>query len=85
MTRGRILSLFLLEGTLLAGLRRGRSGRGLGGGCAYPLLVPLLPVHTPWSFVVLAELLLAGIGILASALPARQAARLDPLEVPRSE
>jgi len=37
--------------------------------------VPLLPVHTPWTFVVLAELLAMTIGILASILPARQAAR----------
>ena len=42
-------------------------------------------MHTPWSFVVLAELLAMTIGILASALPARQAARLDPLEALRSE
>jgi putative ABC transport system permease protein len=47
--------------------------------------VPLLPVHTPWSFVVLAELLALVIGILASILPARQAALLVPLEALRSE
>jgi putative ABC transport system permease protein len=85
-TRGRILSLFLLEGTLLAGLG-GAAGLavGLGGAVLIHFFVPLLPVHTPWSFVVLAELLAMGIGILASALPARQAARLDPLEALRSE
>ena len=85
-TRGRVLSLFLHEGTLLAGLG-GAAGLafGLGGAVLIHFFVPLLPVHTPWSFVVLAELLAMGIGILASALPARQAARLDPLEALRSE
>ena len=48
-------------------------------------LVPLLPVHTPWSFVVLAELLAMIIGIVAGILPARQAALLDPVEALRSE
>lgn len=85
-TRGRVLTLFLLEGTLQAGLG-GAAGLavGLGGALLIHLFVPLLPVHTPWSFVILAELLAMLIGVLASALPARQAASLDPLEALRSE
>jgi len=82
----QILLLFLFEGTVLAGLG---GAAGLAGGfcCAWLIhaLVPLLPVHTPWSFVVFAELLSMLIGIVAGILPARQAARLDPVEALRSE
>ena len=85
-TRGQILRFFLLEGTLLAALG---GLAGLAAGLFLALLlhtfVPLLPVHTPWSFVILAELLAMTIGILASILPARQAALLNPLEALRSE
>lgn len=85
-TRGQILTFFLLEGTLLAALG-GVAGLLFGLVCALLIhtFVPLLPVHTPWTFVVLAELLAMTIGILASILPARQAALLDPLEALRSE
>jgi putative ABC transport system permease protein len=84
--RGQILLFFLLEGTLLAALG-GAAGLAVGlcGAFIIHTFVPLLPVHTPWTFVVLAELLAMGIGILASTLPALQAARLDPLEALRSE
>ncbi len=85
-TRRHILFLFLLEGTFLAGLG-GTAGLLLGFCCGWLIhaFVPLLPVHTPWSFVVLAELLSMGIGIIAGIIPARQAAGLDPLEALRSE
>lgn len=85
-TRQQILMLFLLEGTALAGMG-GIAGLAAGAFIAWLIhaLVPLLPVHTPWSFVVLAELLAMGIGIVAGILPARQAARLDPVEALRSE
>jgi putative ABC transport system permease protein len=85
-TRRHILLLFLLEGTVLAGLG-GTSGLILGFCCGWLIhaFVPLLPVHTPWTFVILAELLSMTIGIIAGILPARQAAGLDPLEALRSE
>ena len=85
-SRQQILMLFLLEGTLLAGLG-GMAGLTVGFSLATLIhaLVPLLPVHTPWSFVVFAELLSALIGIVAGIIPARQAARLDPVEALRSE
>ncbi len=85
-TRAKVLGLFLFEGALLASLG-GAAGLavGLAGALLLHAFVPLLPVHTPWIFVVLAELLALVIGILASILPARQAARLDPLEALRSE
>jgi putative ABC transport system permease protein len=85
-SRRQILMLFLMEGTLLAGLG-GAAGLAAGFGCASLIhaLVPLLPVHTPWSFVIFAELLSMVIGIVAGIIPARQAARLDPVEALRSE
>jgi putative ABC transport system permease protein len=85
-SRRRILVLFLLEGTLLAAL--GGCGGLLGGAVIAWLihaLVPLLPVHTPWTFVLLAELLAMVIGVVAGILPARQAAALDPVQALRSE
>jgi putative ABC transport system permease protein len=85
-SRQQILMLFLLEGTLLAGLG---GAAGLAGGFCFAslihALVPLLPVHTPWSFVFFAEFLSMIIGIVAGIMPARQAARLDPVEALRSE
>ncbi len=85
-TRRHILFLFLLEGTVLAALG-GTAGLLLGTflGWLIHIFVPLLPVHTPWTFVILAELLSMGIGILAGIMPARQAALLNPLEALRSE
>lgn len=85
-TRSQILVMFLVEGTLLA-LLGGTAGLLFGLLCALVVkfFVPLIPFHTPWSFVVLAELLAMTIGILASIMPARQAAMLDPLEALRSE
>ncbi len=85
-SRQQILLLFLLEGTVLAGLG-GTAGLAVGFSLASLIhaLVPLLPVHTPWSFVIFAELLSMLIGIIAGIIPARQAARLDPVEALRSE
>ncbi|HEY4732490.1 MAG TPA: ABC transporter permease, partial [Gammaproteobacteria bacterium] len=47
--------------------------------------VPALPVHTPISYVLMAEGLAIIIGMLAGVMPARQAARLDPVEALRAE
>ena len=85
-TRQHILLLFLLEGIVLAGLG-GTAGLLLGFclGWLIHTFVPLLPVHTPWTFVFLAEILSMTIGVIAGIMPARQAALLDPLEALRSE
>jgi len=85
-TKTQILLFFLFEGALLSALG-GAAGLAAGFVCATLIhtFVPLLPVHTPWSFIVIAELLALAIGMLASILPARQAARLNPLEALRSE
>ncbi|HQR04623.1 MAG: ABC transporter permease [Proteobacteria bacterium] len=85
-TRRRILTLFLGEAALLAALG-GITGLTLGWGIALllKLTVPALPVNTPWSYAVAAELTAVIVGLLAGVLPARRAARLDPLEALRSE
>jgi putative ABC transport system permease protein len=85
-TRQRILLLFLGEAALLAAIG-GVAGLLLGWGIALALRValPALPVHTPWSYAVLAELVALAVGLAAGVLPARRAARLDPLEALRSE
>jgi len=84
--RGQILALFLGEAAVLAGIG-GLAGLVLGAGGAQLLMlaVPNLPVHTPWSYVVLAEMLAVIIGLLAGVAPARHAARLDPVEALRAE
>ena len=49
------------------------------------VLVPNLPTHTPLAYIILAEALAAAIGLLSGILPARQAARMDPIEALRAE
>ena len=84
--RKTILGLFLGEAVTLSALG-GVMGLALGMGLAQiiHLVVPGLPVHTPLSFVLLAEGIAIAIGLLAGVLPARSAARLDPVEALRSE
>lgn len=84
--RRQVLLLFIGEAIVLAGLG-GLAGLVMGAGGAWLLgvLVPTLPTHTPWSYVVFAELLAVVIGLLAGVLPARHAAGLDPIEALRAE
>jgi putative ABC transport system permease protein len=84
--RRTILGLFLGEAVALSALG-GVIGLILGIGLAQliHLVVPALPVHTPVSFVLLAEGIAVAIGLLAGVLPARSAARLDPVEALRAE
>jgi len=84
--RGQILSLFIGEAVVLASIG-GLAGLIIGAGGAWLLgaTVPALPTHTPWLFVVLAEILAALIGLLAGVLPAHRAANLDPIEALRAE
>jgi len=85
-TRQRILLLFLGEAAVLAAIG-GIAGLALGAGIAaiLAIAVPALPVHTPWSYAVLAEVSAIVIGLIAGVMPARRAALLDPLEALRSE
>lgn len=84
--RGTVLGLFLGEAVLLAaagglvGLLAGIGIAQLAG-----LLAPALPVSTPWTFALGAELMAVVIGLLAGVLPARKAARLDPVDALRAE
>jgi putative ABC transport system permease protein len=85
-TRRSVLLLFLGEAALLAALG-GAAGLGLGAGIAWilKLVAPALPVHTPWIYAVAAELMAVAVGLAAGVLPARRAARLDPLDALRTE
>jgi len=81
-----ILGIFLGEAVALSALG-GIFGLVLGIGIAQllHLAVPALPVQTPLSFVILAEVVAILIGLAAGVLPARNAARLDPVEALRAE
>jgi putative ABC transport system permease protein len=84
--RRTILGLFLGEAVALAAIG-GLMGLVLGMGLAQliRLAVPALPVHTPLSFAVMAEVLAMTIGLVAGVLPARNAARLNPVDALRTE
>ena len=81
-----ILGIFLGEAVALSAVG-GLLGLALGIGIAQlaHLLFPALPVETPLSFVILAEAVAIVIGLAAGVLPARNAARLDPVEALRAE
>lgn len=84
--RNQVLSIFLAEAIVLAGIG-GLTGLALGisGANLLSFAVPGLPVHTPWLYVVLAEVLAIGIGLVAGVAPARHAAMLDPVDALRTE
>jgi putative ABC transport system permease protein len=83
---GQILGLFLLEAALLSTIG-GACGVAAGMATAWTikLFLPGLPVHTPFGYVVAALLVSLAVGLVSGALPARRAARLDPVEALHAE
>ncbi len=85
-SRRQISALFLGEAVLLASVG-GSLGvlLGAGGARLLQLALPELPVHTPWSFVLLAMAIASAIGLLAGVIPARRVARLPVVDALREE
>ena len=65
----------------------GAAGLALGVAVAQilTLVVPALPVSTPWWFAILAEGMAISVGLAAGVLPARHAARMQPVDALRAE
>jgi putative ABC transport system permease protein len=84
--RRQVLILFLAEAMLLSAIG-GVLGLLLGWSIAelVHIIVPAIPVHTPWHFALLAVLLAMIVGLLAGVIPARQAARMNPVDALRTE
>lgn len=85
-SRDKILLIFLAEAALLAAIG-GASGLILGASLARLLavIVPALPVSTPWWFAALAEGMAVAVGLGAGVLPANRAARMEPVDALRAE
>ena len=83
---GDVLLLFLGEAALLAAIG-GAAGFAIGVSLAQllSLMVPSLPVSTPWWFAALAEGIAIVVGLAAGVVPARLAARMQPVEALRAE
>jgi putative ABC transport system permease protein len=85
-TPRQILVLFLCEAALVStagGVMGLLAGIGLAG--LIHLVVPGLPVRTPAEYVLLALAVSLAVGLLSGILPARRAARLDPVEALAAE
>lgn len=84
--RHQILILFLTEAMLLSALG-GATGLLLALSIAELIhfIVPAIPVHTPWHYVLMAEALAVIVGLVAGVMPARQAAGMNPVDALRAE
>lgn len=82
----QILLLFLIEAGLLSttgGLFGVITGLLLAQSLAW--LLPALPVQIPTIYVVLSLVMSVLVGLISGVLPARRAAKLEPLEALRAE
>jgi putative ABC transport system permease protein len=85
-TRRQVHVIFLAEAGALSTLGGAIGLVGALGVCQLLRdLVPGMPVRTPLTFAVLAIVVSLLTGVLSGVLPARRAARLDPIESLRAE
>lgn len=85
-THGQVMLLFIAEAALVAFLGGlGGITIAFAGGRAIALWFTALPVKTSWLYVVLAEVVSVLVGIVAGVLPARNAARMEPVQALRAE
>lgn len=86
LTRREVEYLFLMEAAVLA-LMGGIAGLagGVGLGLVLRAVVPDLPISLRLDAAVAALLMSLFVGFLSGWLPARRAARLDPVEALRAE
>ncbi len=82
----QILALFLSEAVVLSALG-GIVGLILGIGLGQLLhqLLPSLPVHISWSYVIMAEASAILVGLAAGVVPALRAAKMDSVTALRDE
>lgn len=85
-TRGQIRKLFLYEAAITAAIG-GVAGLVIGGGIARLLMVvvPGLPVSTPWWFAAIAVGVAIAVGLTAGVIPAHRASRMEPVDALRAE
>jgi len=85
-TPRQILTLFLAEAAVLSSTG-GLAGvaTGLGIAALLRVAVPGMPVRTPPEYVAAALAVSLAVGLASGVLPARRAARLDPVEALHAE